>query len=106
MNAQEFSIGSGGCQYIAGAGPHVVRTGYRAKSATIWADLTQIASITPCDSKGVAMPPAVTNQTWEGIAMTDGRYISFADPKNEYDAISGITLNAAGDKMMLWLEPI
>jgi hypothetical protein len=105
MNGGELTVGSGGNQLIEGVGPHAVKTGYCARSATSWADNTQIKSITPCDASGDAMT-AVTAESWESKVINDSKYVSFADPIAGYNAIVSITLNAEGDKMMLWLEPL
>ena len=91
MNTQDRMMGAGGCQLVVGASATAVLG--RAYGASVRVDDTQIKSVTQDGA-------AVTNKTWESVALKAGiDFIAFNPP------ITSITLNAATDSVMLWIEP-
>jgi len=89
MNANDKIIGSGGCQLVVGSSATAVSGS--AYGCTVRVDGTQIKSVT--------QGTAVTNKSWESVALNNGEYIAF------YPSITSITLNAGTDSVMLWIEP-
>jgi len=89
MNAQDKMMGSGGCQLVVGSTATAVLGS--AYGCTVRVDGTQIKSIT--------QGTAVTNKSWESVALNNGEFIAFGT------SITSITLNAATDSVMLWIEP-
>jgi len=91
MDSEFKLIAARGCQIVVGSAATPVLTGYEAFGATVRVDATQIKSIT---QNGVA----VTNKTYESVALILSEYISFETP------ITSITLNSAADSVTLWLK--
>ena len=90
----------GQCQIVVGADATPVKTGYRAYGCMVRVDDTQIKSVTKVETND-GTESVVTDESWESVALKAGiDYISFED------MINSITLNAAGDSVMLFLEKI
>lgn len=96
MNADSKILGSK-CQLVVGVGPTAIISGYKAYACKIRIDATQIKSYTKIESDDGSVS-VVTDDSWESVALIAGEYIPFED------SITSITLNAAGDSVMLFLE--
>ena len=94
MEILDKSIGAEGRQTVVGAGPHAVKTGYKAYGCSVRIDATQIKSWTTQSGT------VVINDSNENIALIANEYIPFNPP------IASITLNAATDSVSLWLQPL
>lgn len=90
MNRQ---MGDKGVLLVAGSSATAMTTGYKCYAVVVRTDDTQIKSVTISGA-------AVTNASWESVALKRGDYIPFAT------SITSITLNAAGDSVFCYLEPI
>ena len=100
MDADNKAIGTGGCQLVVGASATAVKTGFCAYACKVRIDDTQIKSVTPGEVVD-SDETAVTTETWENVALIAGTdYIPFSNP------IVSITLNAADDSVMLYLQPL
>lgn len=86
-------LGSEGCQIVVGVGPTLVKTGFTAYGCSVRVDATEINSITQSGTP-------VTTESFENIALIANEYITFGHP------ITSITLNAVGDSVTLWLQPV
>jgi hypothetical protein len=90
MNRQ---MGNEGCLYIVAHAATAMPTGYHGYAIVINTDGTIIASVTIGGS-------AVTNLSWEGVALQRGDYIPLATP------LTSITLTADADSVFIYLEHI
>jgi hypothetical protein len=101
MDAVNKLAGSAGCFLIVGASATPMPTGKSAYSALIRVDATQIKSVTERHkdpSSGADVDVAVTNYSWQGVGLLAGDIITFEFP------VVSITLNAAGDSVLTYLE--
>ena len=84
---------------FTGVGPHAMPTGFAAYCILPRVDDTQIKSVTEVNrDSGIAA--AVTNETWESVALKAGIDMIVTD-----DHITSITLNAAGDSIIVYMIP-
>ncbi len=94
MEILDKTIGAEGRQTVVGVGPHAVKTGYKAYGCSVRIDATQIKSWT------TQLGDIVIADSNENVALIVNEYIPFSPP------ITSITLNAAGDSLALWLQPV
>ena len=86
-------MGSEGVLMVVGHGATAMTTGYHCYAIVIRVDATAIASVTISGA-------AVTNKTWETVALLRGDYIPLDVP------ITSITLTNDADSVFCYLEKI
>jgi hypothetical protein len=94
MDIESKIIGSEGRQTVVGVGPHAIKTGFKAYGCSVRVDATQIKSWTTQSGD------VVIADSNENVALIVNEYIPFNPP------ITSVTLNAVGDSVALWLQPI
>jgi len=88
------------CQIVTGSDVTAVKSGYRAYALMVRVDNTQIKSVTKVEADDGTIS-VVTDESWENVNLLASiDYIAFED------SITSITLNAATDSVMLYLEKI
>jgi hypothetical protein len=86
-------MGSEGVLMVVGHSATPMPTGYQCYAIVVRVDATAIASVTISGS-------AVTNKSWETVALLRGDYIPLEVP------ITSITLTADADSVFCYLEHI
>jgi len=90
MNKQ---MGDAGVLMVVGHTATAMPTGFKCYAVVIRIDDTAIASVTVSGA-------AVTNLSWEGVALKRSDYIPFATP------ITSITLTNDADSVFCYLMPL
>jgi len=77
--------------FVVGTGAYTLPTGQAAYACSCRIDATQISSITPAGGA------AISNKTWQNVALNNGEYIPIPIP------ITSITINTTLG-VVLWIQ--